>query len=90
MKINATKLLIVDIKETEKVSAGGILLPSAVIKTDSMKGSVVVVGDGTEDIKIPYKIGETVLFHPRAGVTFKYEEQDYRLIDVSDVFLGGI
>jgi co-chaperonin GroES (HSP10) len=90
MKINNTKLLVQDILESDKVSKGGLILPTAVIKTDSMKAKIVAVGDGTPDIKIPYNVGETVLFHPRAGVCFKYEDQDYRLIDVSDCFLGGI
>ena len=90
MKINATKVLVQDILEEEPISKGGILLPTQVIKTNSMKGKVVQVGDGTEDIKIVYNIGETVLYHPQAGQKFNFDGKEYRLIDVGEIFLGGI
>lgn len=88
MKINSTKLLCQDIPEKEEVSKGGILLPSAVLKPNAMQAKVIEVGKGTPDIKIVYSIGDTVLIHPRAGTKFTYKDKEYRLIDVSDVFLG--
>lgn len=90
IKINATKLLVEDIIEVTDKTAGGIYIPNAVIKTEAMKAKVAVVGGGTPDIKIAYNVGDTVLFHSRAGNKFKYENKEYRLLDVNEVFLGGI
>ena len=89
LKINQTKLLVEDILESVEKTPSGILIPTTV-KASNMKGKVLVVGEGTPDIKIVYEVGETVLYHPQAGLKFNYENKDLRLIDISDVFLGGI
>ena len=89
IKINSTKLLVQDVPEKEEKTASGILLPSGIIKVNSMKGIVKVVGEGTADIKIPYEVGDTVLYHPNAGSKFTFNDEEYKLLDVADVFLGG-
>jgi co-chaperonin GroES (HSP10) len=89
MKINPTKLLVQDITEAETATKAGILLPTAVLKKNAMKGKVIEIGEGTADIHIVYSIGDTVLYHPNAGSRFTLEETEFRLIDVSEVFLGG-
>lgn len=89
-KINATKLLVSDIIEVTNKTASGIIIPDAVIKHEAMKAKVLIVGKGTPDIGIPYIIGDTVLFHPRAGQKFSYDDKEYRLIDCNEVFLGGL
>jgi co-chaperonin GroES (HSP10) len=89
LKTNPTKILVEDIPEVEAVTKSGILLPNAVIKTPTMKGTVLLTGKGTPDIEIIYDIGDTVLYHPNAGSKLKVEEKELRLIDVSEVFLGG-
>jgi co-chaperonin GroES (HSP10) len=89
-KVNPTRILVKDIIEEEKVTKTGILLPSAVIKAPTMKGKIITRGEGTNDIKIVFNIGETVLFSPHAGNKLTFEEQEYRLIDVADVLLGGV
>lgn len=88
-KVNPTKLLVHDIIEVTNKTASGIILPDAVIKKETMKAKVLLVGKGTPDIEIPYVPGDTVLFHPRSGTKFSYEGDDLRLIDVNEVFLGG-
>jgi len=88
-KVNPTKILVQDIIEVTNKTASGIIIPDAIIKKEIMKGKVLIVGKGTPDIEIPYKMGDTVLFHPRAGSKFSYEGDDLRLIDVSEVFIGG-
>lgn len=89
MKINNTKLLVQDIAENSKTTKAGIILADTV-KIDSMRGKVVEVGEGTPDIKIPYSVGDTVLYHPRSGSKFHLDDQEYRLVDVNEIFLGGI
>lgn len=90
MRVNATKLLVSDIQDESKETKSGIILPNAVMKKDCLKGKVLLTGEGTADMPMVYKENETVLFHPRAGSKFNYEDKEYRLIDITDVFLGGI
>lgn len=89
IKINATKVLCEDIADVETVSKAGILLPSAVIKPNTMKGKVLEIGQGTPDIKIAYSIGDTVIFTPHAGQKFQFEGKELRLLDVNEIILGG-
>lgn len=89
LKVNPTKLLVEDVVEAEAVTKSGILLPNAVIKISTMKGTVLLTGKGTPDIEIIYDIGDTVLYYPNAGSKLKLDEKELRLIDVSEIFLGG-
>jgi co-chaperonin GroES (HSP10) len=89
LKINPTKIMVEDIPEVEATTKAGILLPNAVIKVPTMKGTVLLTGKGTPDIEIIYDIGDTVLYHPQAGSKLKLDEKELRLIDVSEIFLGG-
>ena len=88
-KVNPTKILVKDIIEVTNKTATGIIIPDAVVKQTTMKAKVLIVGNGTNEIEIPYVTGDTVLFHPTAGRKFSYEGDELRLIDVSEVFLGG-
>ena len=90
MRVNATKVLVKDFAEVEKETKSGIILPDAVVKKTVMKGKVIIVGEGTDDIKIAYDIGDTVLFQPHAGTKFTYENEELRLLDVAEVLLGGV
>lgn len=88
IKINATKILVEDIPEIEKQTEGGIIIPTAVVKNKTSKGVVIAVGSGTNFLPIPYKEGDTVIFPPTAGVKFKHEDKEYRLVDVSEIFMS--
>jgi co-chaperonin GroES (HSP10) len=89
IKVNQTKLLVQDILETEAKTQAGIILPNNVIKAKTMKGTVLVVGDGTPDIKIVHQPGDIVLFHPASGQKLTMDDKEYRLIEVNEVFLSG-
>jgi chaperonin GroES len=88
LKINPTRILVEDISEVAEKTASGIFIPSTV-KVPTTKGTVLLTGKGTPDIEIIYDIGDTVLYHPNAGSKLKLDEKELRLIDVSEVFLGG-
>lgn len=90
LRVNSTKLLVEDIIETEKETKSGILLPTAVIRKNHMKGTILLKGDGTPDIPIVHEIGDIALYHPAAGSKFTWEEREVRLVDVADIFLSGI
>ena len=89
-RINPTKILIEEISEIQGQTASGIIIPSAVVKYPASKGKVLIVGKGTPDIEIVYKVGDVVLFNPNAGQKFEFEGKEVRLLDVSHVYLGGI
>lgn len=90
LRVNSTKLLVQDIIETEKETKSGILLPNAIIRKVSMKGTILLKGEGTPDIPIVHEVGDIALYHPAAGSKFTWDEKEVRLIDVADVFLSGI
>ena len=87
--INPTRLLVEDIIEQDSVTKGGIILSSVVVKTPTTRGTVLAVGCGTPEVKIPYSIGDTVLYLPHAGTKLNYEGKELRLLDVGDILLGG-
>lgn len=89
IRINPTKILVIDKKETVEKTAGGIFIPDKVVKRDNMQGVVSIAGAGTADVNMIYQPGDTVVYHPQAGRVFTYEDVEYRLIDISDVLLGG-
>ncbi len=88
--LNPTKLLIEDVVSVETKTQAGIILPDAVAKKVVGKGKILNTGVGTADLPMVHKIGDTCLFHPKAGSTFTYEEKEYRLIDMSEVFMSGV
>lgn len=89
VRINATKVLVQDIEESKEKTASGIIIPKTAQKTNTMKGKIILVGDGTDDIKINHKVGDIALFHPQAGRTLVWENKEYRLVDISEIFLSG-
>ena len=89
-KVNPLKLLVEDEIEVETETKSGIILPNQIAKKNTMRGTVVIKGEGTADIHIVHDVGDKVLFNPHAGNKFQYEGKDYRLIDVNEVILGGV
>ncbi|MCD6268481.1 MAG: co-chaperone GroES [Thermotogae bacterium] len=74
------RLLIKPIKE-EKKTEGGIVLPDSA-KEKPMKAEVIAVGK-VEDIDL--KVGDKVIFSKYAGTEIKIEDEDYIIIDASDI-----
>ena len=76
------RLLIKPIKEEEKKSEGGIVLPDSA-KEKPQKAEVVAIGDKVEDLDL--KVGDKVIFSKYAGTEIKIDEEDYIIIDSSDI-----
>ncbi|HDG62322.1 MAG: co-chaperone GroES [Thermotoga sp. 4484_232] len=74
------RLLIKPIKE-EKKTEGGIVLPDSA-KEKPMKAEVIAIGK-VEDIDL--KVGDKVIFSKYAGTEIKIEDEDYIIIDASDI-----
>ncbi len=74
------RLLIKPIKE-EKKTEGGIVLPDSA-KEKPMKAEVIAIGK-VEDVDL--KVGDKVIFSKYAGTEIKIEDEDYIIIDASDI-----
>ena len=81
-----TKLLVEKAKMVKKVTTGGIILPDTAEEVTSL-GTVVLAGKGTEALPMDVKVGDSVMFPPRAVIRVKIEDDDYWLLNVQDILL---
>ncbi len=82
--------IVVEPKEKESKTAGGIVLPDSVDKNQqSTDGKVVAIGNGKfVDGKLhplQVKIGDKVVFGKYAGTNVKFGEKDYLIMREEDV-----
>lgn len=89
IKINPTKILVLDQEETAEKTASGIFIPTTV-KSPTMRGKIIQKGDGTPEIPVVHNVGDTCLFNPRAGQKFEWDGKEYRIVDVAEIFLSGV
>jgi len=78
------KIVCREIKKTETVSASGIVLPN-VTRSTQTKGEIVLIGEGTPQVKMVAKVGWTALFAPLAAQKFEYENEEYLLVPQANV-----
>jgi chaperonin GroES len=81
--------VVIERDESEKITAGGIVLPDSA-KDKPSRGTVISVGngrlldDGTRGV-MQVKKGDHVLFHAYAGESFKLGDQDLILMREEDI-----
>jgi len=75
-----TRVLIKPMEQESKTSSG-LLLPESA-KEKPQTGLVVAVGDD-DDIKL--KVNDKVIFAKYTGTEFKFDGQDYLLIECADI-----
>ena len=68
----------------ETQTASGIFIPDTA-KEKPQKGTVIAVGNGTKDITMTVKIGDTVLYGKYAGTELKLEGADYLIMREDDI-----
>lgn len=67
-------LMVVERDEQPAVSEGGILLPNAILESNTARGRVIQRGPGLvndktgEFIEIDVQVGDVVLFHANGGI----------------------
>ena len=83
-RILPLKVLGREIKPKEKKLESGIILPD-VKKPSTMSAEVVMVGEGTKEIPMTVKVGDTILFTPMSAVRFQYEDEELMLLDQNSV-----
>lgn len=95
MSQNALKIrplsdrIVVEPKETESKTAGGIVIPDTADKDKPIEGKVIAIGTGKfVDGKIQplqVKVGDVILFGKYAGTSIKLSEKDYLVMREEDV-----
>lgn len=81
--------IVVEPKETESKSAGGIVIPDTADKDKPMQGTVLAVGNGKYiDGKLQplqVKVGDKVLFGKYAGTNVKLTDKEFLVMREEDV-----
>jgi chaperonin GroES len=77
--------VLVEPAAAETQTASGIFIPDTA-KEKPQKGTVVAVGNGTKDITMTVKVGDTVLYGKYAGTELKFDGKDYLIMKEEDIF----
>lgn len=81
--------IVVEPKELESKTAGGIVIPDTADKDKPMRGKVVAIGSGKYiDGKLQplqIKVGDEVLFGKYAGTAIKFDEKEWLVMREEDV-----
>ncbi|MCK4245659.1 co-chaperone GroES [Candidatus Bipolaricaulota bacterium] len=84
MKIRplGNRVLAKSIKEEERKTAGGIVLPESAKSDKVVRAKVIAVGS---DEKIEVKKGDEIIVSSFAGTEFKLDEEDLLLVKATDI-----
>lgn len=81
--------IVVEAREVETKTAGGIVIPDSADKDKPIQGTVIAVGTGKYvDGKIhplQVKVGDQILFGKYAGTNIKLDQQEYLVMREEDV-----
>ncbi len=83
--------LVVRVTESEKVTAGGIIIPDSASQASGyLKATVLAVGNGATSKKgllrpLDVKKGDTVLFSQHAGTKVEFNSEELQIIHETDV-----
>jgi len=81
--------IVVEPKELETKSAGGIVIPDTADKDKPMQGTVIAIGNGKyvdgKILPLQVKVGDNILFGKYAGTNFKFSNKDYLVMREEDV-----
>jgi chaperonin GroES len=70
----------------EEKTKGGIIIPDTA-KEKPLRGEVIAVGPGKEEIKMTVKKGDIVLYGKYAGQEFSYKGADYLIMREDDILI---
>lgn len=83
--------MIVQVKETEKRTAGGLYIPdTAILDVSHHEAIVLSVGRGHRDLKgrlrpMDVKVGDKILFNSMSGSKLVYQNVDLKILRETDV-----
>ncbi|MBN1597269.1 MAG: co-chaperone GroES [Bacteroidales bacterium] len=76
--------VLVEPQAAEEKTASGIIIPDSA-KEKPQKGTVIAIGNGTKDIEMQIKVGDTVLYGKYAGTEISVDNKDYLIMRQSDI-----
>jgi len=76
--------VLVEIMESEQKTVSGIIIPDSA-QEKQQKGTVIAVGNGTENEKMEVKAGDVVLYGKYAGTEIEEGGQKYLILNQSDI-----
>ena len=76
--------VVVEPKEAETMTAGGIYIPDNA-KEKPQQGVIVAAGPGAKDEPMEVKVGDTVLYGKYAGTEVTFEDKKYLIVKQSDI-----
>jgi len=76
--------VLVEPKEAETMTAGGLYIPDTA-KEKPQQGVVVAAGPGKADEPMEVKVGDVVLYGKYAGQELSYEGKKYLIMKQSDI-----
>lgn len=81
--------IVVEAKETESTSAGGIVIPDTADKDKPIQGKVIAIGKGKyidgSIQPLQVKVGDNILFGKYAGTNIKLNGSEYLVMREEDV-----
>lgn len=81
--------IVVQPREVETTTAGGIVIPDTADKDKPIQGTVIAIGNGKYyDGKLQplqVKVGDTILFGKYAGTNIKLDEEEFLVMREEDV-----
>jgi co-chaperonin GroES (HSP10) len=84
-QILPTKLLVKEIKKEDTTTKAGLVILADSRKDPNIVGDVVLTGIGTEKVPMLVHEGDRVFFNTHSFQTVRFEDVDYKLLDVRDV-----
>jgi chaperonin GroES len=76
--------VVIEPSEAETKTASGIIIPDSA-KEKPQKGTVVAVGNGTNDQPLSVKAGDTVLYGKFAGTELQIDGKDYLIMRENEI-----
>jgi len=77
--------VIVQPKEAEETTKGGIILPDTA-KEKPQRGQIVAVGTGKKDEPMNVKVGDQILYGKYSGTEISIDGTEYLIMKESDVY----
>ncbi|MDR2835470.1 MAG: co-chaperone GroES [Bacteroidales bacterium] len=78
--------VLVQPQAAEQKTASGIIIPDSA-KEKPQRGIIVAVGNPKKDEPIEVKVGDSVLYGKYSGTELKINEQDYLIMNQTDILL---
>jgi chaperonin GroES len=81
--------IVVQPREVETKTAGGIVIPDSADKDKPIQGTVIAIGTGKyvdgKIVPLQVKVGDKVLFGKYSGTNVKLDDQEYLVMREEDV-----